>query len=191
MISYRHRCVFVHQRKCAGISIMRAFGLCSPSDSTPELDWYFMNDGLLHGEVPPPDFFKFAVVRNPYDRFVSGWQYVESLRQRPLRDVLLHLPEPSYFPDWRSDPYTHVSRLQRDTLYRDGHLIVDHLIRFEQLQEGFDHVCDVVGLPHQTLPHLNASAGRRPYREYFTDEADRQLFLQHFRPDFEAFGYSP
>jgi hypothetical protein len=42
MISHRHRCIFVHQRKCAGTSILRAFGL-----GPEHPDWHVANDGVL------------------------------------------------------------------------------------------------------------------------------------------------
>jgi hypothetical protein len=42
MISHRYRCIFVHQRKCAGTSIIRAFGL-----GPEHPDWHVANDGVL------------------------------------------------------------------------------------------------------------------------------------------------
>src|SRR5439155_3241285 len=73
VICHAYNCIFVHQRKCAGISIIRAFGL---DPSIP--DWHFMNDGALSAEytLAPPGYFRFSVVRNPWDRFVSGWKYL-------------------------------------------------------------------------------------------------------------------
>ena len=54
MICHAYNCIFVHQRKCAGISIIRAFGL---DPSIP--DWHFMNDGALSAEytLAPPGYF--------------------------------------------------------------------------------------------------------------------------------------
>src|SRR5436305_12771898 len=89
MISHHYRCVFVHQRKCAGSSIMRTFDV--PFGT---LDWDFMKDGLL-SEPPaaaPAGYFRFAVARNPWDRFVSGWKYCDSTRERSLQEVLDNLP---------------------------------------------------------------------------------------------------
>jgi hypothetical protein len=178
MISHSLKCIFIHQRKCAGCSIIEAFGF-----KLSDAEWHFMNDGVLSPEyqLAPNDYFRFSVVRNPWDRFISGWKYLRATRDRSLRDVLNNLPQEGH-------DYRHLTRPQHSILYDDsGRLIVDHLIRFESLQQDFDKVCDLIGRPRSVLPHSNR--GRRShYSEYF-DQETQEVFRRHFEKDIELFGY--
>ena len=178
MISHKFKCIFIHQRKCAGSSIIDTFGF---KISDPE--WHVMNDGVVSPEYvsDTSGYFRFAVARNPWDRFVSGWKYLAATRDRSLRDVLTNLPQVG-------KDYRHLTRPQHTTLCdQNGRLIVDYLIRFEWLQQDFDAVCKIIGKPRRKLPHVN-KGDRAHYSEYF-DEECRQLFLRHFAKDVELFGY--
>jgi len=180
MISHEHKCIFIHQRKCAGVSIIHSFGITSPENP----DWHFMNDGVLSHDyhVRPPDYHRFTVVRNPWDRFVSGWLYCEDTRHVPLRDLLRNLPLLGH-------DYVHLTRLQRDVLYDQvGYLVVEDLVRFESLQADFDRVCDKIRKPRAKLPELNRQS-HPPYQTYFASQIDRDLFRRHFQRDLDAFGY--
>jgi hypothetical protein len=178
MIDHHYHCVFIHQRKCAGSSIIQTFGY-----KLKDPDWHFANDGILSPEWAeiPKGYFKFAVMRNPWGRFVSGWKFLRGLARLPLRTLLEHMPEHGLL-------YRHLTRPQYATLYTpDGELAVDKLIRFENLQAGFDEVCDTIGRPRSTVPHDNRTE-HKPYQEYFDAEA-RKLFDQIFARDIELFGY--
>lgn len=94
MISDAHRCIFVHQRKSAGTSVKALF----PDATGPDRGRF--NDGVLNPEwdparTPVRDYYKFTVIRNPWDRFVSGWKYCKSTKHRPILDVIENLPRPS------------------------------------------------------------------------------------------------
>jgi hypothetical protein len=178
LIDHKYKCVFIHQRKCAGSSIIQAFGY-----KLKDLDWHFANDGLLSPEWPqvPEGYFKFAVARNPWERLVSGWKFFKGPRRVPLRLLLEHMPDKGLL-------YRHLTRPQSATIYTPaGELVVDKLIRFENLQAEFDEVCDMIGRPRSTLPHDNRTK-HRPYQEYF-DEASRKLFDQLFARDIELLEY--
>jgi hypothetical protein len=185
LISHQHKCIFIHQRKCAGISIMRSFG-CEPPDPLA----HFLNDGVLSPEYSwhdavVPGYFKFTVVRNPWDRFISGWLYCENTRDKPIDVVLAELPS------YTGHDYTHLTRLQRDVLFdAEGKPIYHFLVRFENLQEDFDLVCDHIGKPRTTLPHANSNRDRRPYQEYFHDWSTRERFERHFARDIDTFMYT-
>jgi hypothetical protein len=184
VISNEHRCIFIHQRKCAGISIMRAFGLITPNDP----GWHYMNDGVLspeyhHASEHLPDYYRFAIVRNPWDRFVSGWHYCENLRDVPLLDLLRNLPRLDH-------DYVHLTRPQTSTLYdRAGYLVVTRLARFELLQREFDEVCDAIEKPRVALQRMNATP-RRPYQEYFYSQETRDLFEKHYYRDIDLLNYT-
>jgi chondroitin 4-sulfotransferase 11 len=181
VISRRHRCIFVHQRKCAGMAVIGAFGI-----TAADPDFHFGNDGLLSPEWTDQAelvarCFSFAIVRNPWDRFVSGWMYCASTRKRSLIDVLRSPPP-------RGHDYRHVTRSQCATIFRpDGSLAVDHLIRFEDRDRGFAQVCEIVGLTPVDLPRINV--GDRPsYRDEFDAKA-RRLFERRYRDDVDRLGY--
>jgi hypothetical protein len=185
VINHQYKAIFIHQRKCAGNSIMAAFGQKS---FNPEGD--YMNDGSLSAEYHDskqryPEYFKFAVVRNPWDKFISAWLFGENTAKIPMREVLRHLPPTGF-------DYRHVTRLQRETLHDEsGNLIVDKLIRYEKLAEGFDVVSDRLGKPRCTLEHRlrNIHRDPYPYQEYFQDPIDRDLFMLRFARDVETFEY--
>lgn len=124
-----------------------------------------MNDGVLSPEYgsAPSGYFRFSVVRSPWDRFVSGWKYLPATRDKSLRDVLSNLPRDGA-------EYRPLTRPQHTILYDEGRLIVDYIIRFESLQQGFDKVCNIIGKPRRRLPHVNRG-NRTHYSDYFDEAA--------------------
>jgi Sulfotransferase family len=182
VISHPYQCIFVRQRKCASTSIVRAFGL-EPESS----DGKFSSQGVLSPSWRKQRelyqrYLVFAVVRNPWDRFVSGWRYCNSTRERSLVEVLRDPPASGH-------DYRHLTRPQHATLLGDGgELIVDRVVRFEHLQEDFDEVCRTVGMAPARLQRINVTP-HPPYREVFDTES-RALFDGLFQRDISLFGYS-
>jgi hypothetical protein len=184
MISHEYKCVFIHQRKCAGTSIIRSFGL-----SPKQADWHLYNEGSLTLEPESwdsvvknhPGYLVFSVVRNPWDRFVSGWKYCQSTRDRSILDVLNNLPQEGH-------DYRHLTRPQSAILFdREDKPVFHMLLRFETLQEDWNSLCNKLGKPQMPLPRLNSTV-RENHRKYFTPDA-QLLFNQHFKADIERFGY--
>lgn len=179
MLDHTYKCIFIHQRKVAGTAIIQAFGL------TPKQpDWHIFNDGTQSpGWDKRPSYFVFSAVRNPFDRLVSGWQYLRATNKQSLLDVLLDPPADGA-------PYRHLTRPQVAILRNPiGQLVTDNLIRFERCQEDFDSICDRIGKPRQQLPRVNVGRRHTDYRCYFDDDT-RKLAEAMFRDDLETFGYS-
>ena len=183
MISHSRRCIFIHQRKAAGASIIRAFGFAKEDPHR-----HVFNDGVL-SEKPRwaerarryPYYLVFTVVRNPWERFISGWRYCTSTRERSVLEVLRAMPVQGH-------DHRHLTRQQTDLICdAQGRFVTDYIIRFEALQQGFTEVCRRVGQRHARLPHINATA-HRPYGAYFCAEA-RALFAHHFARDIALLGY--
>lgn len=183
MLDHRHRCIFIHQRKCAGTSIIRAFGY---RPEHPE--WHVFNNGVLEPEwlersTDVQEYFVFSAVRNPFDRAVSGWRYLPETRERSLREVLLDPPLDGH-------AYRHFTRPQVAILAdpATGQLVTHALIRFENLQQDFNAVCAQIGMKATKLPWEGKGKRKRTYREYF-DAETRRLAEAMFGEDLERFGY--
>ncbi len=178
MISHPHRCIFIHQRKCAGSAIKQAFGLKYHDE-----DRNYATDGVLSAEFHdrPPGYLVFAVVRNPWDRFVSGWRYCRGTRDRKLADVLADLPRDGH-------DYRHLTRPQYAILYDSmDRPVFDVLLRYESLQQDFDALSDRLHKPRTRLPVVN----RKPHAHYsrYFDAQSLRLFERAFACDIERFAY--
>ena len=127
---------------------------------------------------------KWAVVRNPYDRAVSAWRYLEALRMRPLEEVLADPPT----KEEALHEYNHFARPYSSMLNVSGVIGVDEVLKFESLDVELPELFDRIGVPFAGLAHVNQTPGAKPKGSAISDLA-RQKIQQMFADDFESFGY--
>jgi hypothetical protein len=131
-------------------------------------------------------YFKFAFVRNPFDRFVSYCAFVTRETdefQRDPRGVMRRI-----LFDLR--PMQHILFQPQHTFLvdEDGALLTDAVGRVEQMQASYDAICVRIGMPSQPLEQVNSSR-RGSYRDYY-DQALVDGVAQLYQRDLDLFGYA-
>jgi chondroitin 4-sulfotransferase 11 len=157
--------IFIHVPKTAGTSMER----------NEFLGWGGHDEITRFMDQPGyEDAWKFAFVRNPWDRYVSAWaqkhdgQFVQVLPVGNLSPRLHFRPQHEFICD------------------QAGNILVDFVGRFERLQADWRHVCDQLGVRVELAHHRPGN--HRPYREYYTPETWEQVAEMYAR-DIEIFGY--
>ncbi len=129
-------------------------------------------------------FFKFAFVRNPFDRFISYCAFMtrEGGQFEKNPQVVMR-----HFID--NPPWHHVLFQPQHTFVAgaDGNLLTDYLGRVEEMQLSYDEAAKRIGIPSRPLDRVNASS-RRDYRDYY-DEALIDGVAKLYARDLEYFGY--
>ena len=129
-------------------------------------------------------FFKFAFVRNPFDRFISYCAFMtrEGGQFEKNPQVVMR-----HFMD--NPPWHHVLFQPQHTFVAgaDGNLLTDYLGRVEEMQLSYDEAAKRIGIPSRPLDRVNASS-RRDYRDYY-DEALIDGVAKLYARDLEYFGY--
>lgn len=149
----------------------------------------------FHCYYPPQeynDYFKFAFVRNPWDRFVSGWLN-KVVKLNALNFDLKTLAEMQQFDRF----VEYYSGLDLDTcdhhFRRQCRLIdlneVDYIGRLEHFDEDLKEVFRILALPEVTIPHKNRSQKQVNYHSYYTDDT-RRMIEKMYQKDIRIFGYT-
>jgi hypothetical protein len=203
LISRSRKLLFVHIQKTGGTSIAAALRRAIP-DVTEILcahdhaRWAREHLGEDYDEL-----FKFAFVRNPWERLVSWytmitgvgkehaathqnglWNYVFS-QSATFEEFIVKCTET--IDDGlgrRSFVYNQLDYLTGD----DGNLIVDFVGRYENLELDFQRLTASQGLGLVVLPRLNTSRHQH-YSDYYTP-LTRDIVAERFARDIAAFGYS-
>ena len=135
------------------------------------------------------DAYKFAVCRNPLDRYVSGYNYVLKPKDIGLKKGLSILLGDTPKKKLGTHEFTHLRALHHFIPYEGDKLLVDKLIRFENLQDDFSEVCSHIGIPELNLPVTRkTSKDNKSYMEYYDDESEA-MARKYFAKDFELFNY--
>jgi hypothetical protein len=112
------------------------------------------------------EYFKFAFVRNPFDRFISYCSFITRERgafktdpQKVMRRVLANPPS------------EHVLFWPQNTFLVDGEgkLLTDYIGRVETMQQSFEFIASKIGVPAVQLQKVNATE-RSAYRDYYDQE---------------------
>ena len=137
------------------------------------------------GEETFGSYFKFAFVRNPFDRFVSYCAFATSkqgLFDRDPKGVMRHFL-------FTAPPHHHMVFRPQHTFIvgEDGALLTDTVGRVETMQDSYDAICDRIGIPTSPLLRKNASR-RAAYRDYYDQHLIDGVARLYGR-DLELFGY--
>jgi chondroitin 4-sulfotransferase 11 len=191
MISHKHQFIFVHASRTGGSSIERLAGVNVTKDPrtmyTGNTDFPEKHAGFGYYRRMYPayfdQYFKFTVVRNPYDRLISAWLWITRVSRgsssMTLEQFILSRP-PAF-------ALTNFLRLDTMTL-TDSVDMFDFVARFETLTQDIKNICKQVGMDNRLLPHTNKTE-KVNYREYYS-RSDRLAADKLLAEDAEVFGYS-
>jgi len=146
------------------------------------------------------NYFKFCTVRNPFEKVVSEFYHnrrthlerggvrraleVIAKKARMSRAVLR-----TQFEIWlRSARF----RTSRDKYFVDGECCMDGFIRFEELENGIERICEKTGVPFQEdrIPHLKDRDRNRPAVADHYNNRSREIVRDAFEYEIERFGYA-
>lgn len=166
-IDKKNKILFIHPDKCAGKSIEQQLfnftwrgGMRGSQHYHLDSDKYFGKKSNRQDEID--DYYKFVVVRNPWDRCVS--RYLDARRRFNIKDKNFQ----EYLGRWyksiptRKDWYAQANCI--DMISIDGKIKMERIIRFENLkddwhlllQDLYSHTGDKSWLEKELI-HINKS----------------------------------
>ena len=201
MINHQYCCIFVHIPKTAGKSINRFF----------RIGWQKHKDLSRYAEELQPQlfssYFKFAIVRNPWDRILSDYNF-QKAKTAPTNEKLFAVNDrgrtrgfrewldaaflnPFYYEprQWGAEvsPGIHRWSPQVDWISLNGEIAVDAVLKMESLEKDFENVRWLLDLPSAGLPCRNWKF--HMHYSYYYDEASRRLVGEYYERDIAAFDY--
>lgn len=184
-------CLFVHVPRTGGVSVARSLfgGLGGGHRTVRQLR-------RIYGPWRFPRLFRFAFVRDPYDRLVSAYHFLrgggfDAEDARWAQEVLAGYPSFAEFVLGWLTPETARSKLHFVPQSRflcaeeGGPLEVDFVGRFEFLAEDFQRVCERLGVERELQ---RSNAARRPREVEWTPEL-RARVGEVYAEDFRLLGY--
>jgi hypothetical protein len=186
MISHKHKFIFIHIIKTGGESVEKSF-------RGRKIHKFAKNYKKKINGKDWDNYFKFAFVRNPWDKMVSQYFYIQKntngLYEQSFEEFI------TAFKDCSENEY--IERKGIKVKFNpiqlpwisddDGNIMMDFIGRFENLQEVFNTVCYKIKIPHRKLPHENET-NHEHYSEYYNDET-KGIVAKKFEKDIEHFGY--
>jgi len=197
MISHKLKFIFIHIPKTSGNSLSLLLRDCldnrviqqsSPMGIKQGIDIIceINKTSIKHEDIryyeklyghKIKDYFKFTIVRNPYDRILSFYFWAKG-NQNFNRNEFIHFIKKSTSHHPKDiNQYSYISKEFHIVHYEN---LIDELkqIRFFQGKCSFDN-----------YPHLNASSNRKVNQRRIYDEELKDLVYHKFKKDFELFGY--
>lgn len=206
LVSHKKRFIYIKNVKVAGTSIEAYFDkYCIPVEKDYKQNHsvsyiespYGIRTGRMKMENTPiinhssaidikkyigdnqfNSYFKFCVIRNPYDKMVSLYFFTKNWKKEHNLT----------FKDFCKE----YDCKNIDRYYIDGESCIDFYIRFEYLLEDLEELCKILDIEFQKeeLQHYKSEfREKKPYQEFYNEETREIVYNKH-REEFEKFNYS-
>jgi hypothetical protein len=136
-------------------------------------------------------FYKFTIVRNPWDRIVSQFAYMQA---RPdLMDFI------GMQPDTEFKAYLgliqkkqHVQWMPQTDfiLDQDGTLLVDKIGRLESIEKDSNEVFDILGVCREQDKNFHANRSERKSIDHYYDQESVEMVGEIYSSDINYLNYS-
>jgi len=191
-----YRCIFIHVPKTAGISVSKS--LFGHNTDHADIDWFLEN----YGKHTVNSYFKFAFVRNPWDRLYSAFHFLEKGGMYPVDKEFyeLHLRHLKNFEafvmDWLNESniesYVHFIPQYKFITSKQNRnkILMDFIGRFEDIERDFEIVCAKLGKQPVPLQKLNiGNKEQKKYTDFYSKEM-RVKVHQLYEKDIAFFQYN-
>lgn len=196
-ISDKYKCIFIHIPRAAGTSIKEALDL----QGRGHLPWQYYY--LVYPEQWI-SYYKFSIVRNPWDRVISAFNYTKMDKSYWHDNINQVTPHPDYelLKNKSFKEFCEMLKKNRNLLRHEAWhpqhkwivkqnnsnmLMVDCVLRFENLERDFSYLCQRLDIRNINLPRINPS-NHEHYRQYYTDET-KLVIEDVYEKDIELFKY--
>jgi len=207
MIGHARKFVFVHVPRTGGTLVEAALSHCGVAlqgkrqYGSPYFKHAYARDikralGDVFGE-----YYKFSMVRNPWDWVVSNYTYNRGLHHCYVAGTRFEEKRtPGRIPEWARDmSFEYWLRWWLDefnpsqlVLLTDdtGALLIDEIYRFETLGADLKRICERLNCePGARVADTRSRERGADYRAYF-DDRTRRWVADHFERDRELGGYT-
>lgn len=210
IISHKHKFIFLRTRKTAGSSLQTYLAkykgdtdiITGPyteeSDSSHSEGFnsekysnifnpYNPHTTLQEAKsiVTPEEwnsYFKFALVRNPYEIAVS--RYCWDTKGKSHKETSI-----DGFREWVSTGKLFGGDTFSQYISEQGVISLDFIAHYENLNEDIKFICDKLCLPYQLLPTLKSGyRDKIHFSDYYTPEI-KDIVYNHFKDDIDMFDY--
>lgn len=185
-----HKCIFVHITKTGGTSIAKSLFGYLPYHYTA-IDYR-----VIYGRKTFDRYFKFACVRNPWDRLYSGYRYLKAGGWDRKDAAWAEANIGSYgdfstfVREWLSPEnirkHLHFQPQCHFICDTKGRLLVDYLAYFETINEDFEAIAGHLGMDVKLGRH-NVTPGMG-YRNVYDDDT-KNIVAEVYAMDIAQFGY--
>jgi hypothetical protein len=201
----QNKLIFIHIPKTAGKSIL--YGVYGDKARQS----HFLLKSYLFFFKNQINFFKFTVVRNPWDRMVSSFYYLKNkggknsqLDSEFYEKFIKDVPSFKEFIDkmissskYRENVLNCIHFIpQYNFIERNSNISVDFIIRYENLQSDFERLKKILFKKNHAikfhlkkLPHLNKSAHKK-YNLYYSESYMIDFVYQIYKEEIDFFNYT-
>lgn len=210
MISHHHKCIFIHIPKTGGTSIENVLRQDKSKGSNHRFLSEYSNYSVFN------TYFKFAIVRNTYDRIWSLYSYYSSggnqqnlqtltdyyhhYKNRVLKfpyytDLEISKNIPVTFHDFceiflkEGKPFfrRYALQSQLDYISINGKIQLDFLGKFDCIENDFSKVAKQLGIK-ENLPHLRKSLSKGHYSEFYNEET-KKIVENYYQDEISYFKF--
>jgi len=204
-INYESNYIFIHIPKNAGTSVYKALGFANSTHAQAKQYRQMLGKNYDH-------FFSFCFVRNPFDRFISIYNYArleesyyhsaadpgktkfgkhldyDILKNASLEDAVDLLLDGKLVHD---KAWNHWRPQVEWILDENENPIVNYVGRIENIQADFQKICTKLQLSVSAdLPLLNVSEATKKDYRYLLNSGMREKLECYYKKDLEILGYS-
>ncbi|MBW1847350.1 MAG: sulfotransferase family 2 domain-containing protein [Deltaproteobacteria bacterium] len=153
---------------------------------------------LIFGLPNRNPVFSFTFARNPWDRAVSAFFYLnqggvnsdDELDQKRYISKFngdFRLFVLNSFNDAKIFQQVHFRPQSEWICDNRGYILVDYIGKIEDYQKCFNRVCEIMKIKPQIIPHLNKSS-HQSYTTYY-DKETKQIIEKAYEKDIKMFDY--
>jgi hypothetical protein len=189
----KHSTIFVHIPKAAGLSVNRSLFGNNGGGHIPLRNYQFIFDKDKFNS-----YFKFSIVRNPWDRLYSAYSFLNNggLTDNDKIFAAKYVTGYADFDSFVKGSVNQVNIMKGIHLIpqylfltdSNGNLLTDYVGKFENLNEEYKLITEKLNIVSK-LKKTNKSRRGTDYKDFYTAES-KAIVAEVYKKDIELFNYS-